>query len=319
MTWVRYESRSIGCVSEIVRYKKGSALKVGSSVAKMLHGLKVAMHGRNEKTVLGTDARLQEAGRKLCILQAQFPGLEAAVEENERMWARLGFSIRSVARAAQESYPGVHAMQFVLDRLHVAGERIVPPGKGEGLHEERGRVFGELRVFNEGIRRLRGLHVGCVGALKELEYYRGKVEGIRVAEGRKRKVTEKDVERRLRNEVKLREVGAGLRFKWERLERELEEIELREEGVLDSVVWCFVHSQEWFFGRNGIQEVIAVAERGSPRGIVDYGKFASDVIASDNDPLNDNYQLPTPPRPPSPSGLPNLSGPVEMIIDNNNI
>lgn len=224
-----------------------SGPKIGMN---MLHTVKVALSGLGDKSVLATDQRLREADHTITQLQRWFPQLHVSVDENEKTWSTLGHNIRSVSQQAQEVYAPDHPNQYMLDHLRAAGESVRPPSREHALASERGRASAQLRAFNEKIREVRNLHSECVSALKEKEYYHTKVETLRVNEGRKKKVTERDVDKRLRNEMKFSDVEGQLRFTWERVQQELEDVEACKESVLELVLLAFVRTQDYYFGRN---------------------------------------------------------------------
>lgn len=229
--------------------KRFHSLRLSSS-GRMLHTVKLALSSRGEKELLATDQRLQEADQTLGELQRWFPQIQVVVEENEKNWTTLGYNIRTLSRNAQEIYPTEHPMQYVLDHLHMAGSEITAPGRNHALYEQRARAASSLRAFNDRIRELRSLQMGCVAALKEKEYYHAKVETLRVNEGRKKKVTERDVDKRLRNEQKLAEVVNELNFKWDRLQKELAAMDGEKGELMEEVLWAFTRTQQYFFELN---------------------------------------------------------------------
>lgn len=288
----------------------------------MLHGIKLAISGRGDKALLATDQRLREADHTVEELHRWFPQLQVAVEENEKIWSSVGFNMRTIARTMQKVYAAHHGIQYTLDHLHAAGEQVTKPARDHSLSAERAHAHAELRTFNDRIRQLRALQSDCVAALKEKEYYHTKVETLRVNEGRKKKVTERDVEKRLRNEQKLSEVEAELRFKWEKLQRELEEVEHSKETVLELVLVSFVHTQQYFFERNPMGPVLSLVEsrRRSPSSVQGmmqpFDSSVSDVCRSACAPLPDSSscELKPPPRAPSPDARNTASGPEVMAL-----
>lgn len=233
----------------------------------MLHGLKLVMNGRGDRTVLDSDARLRDADKVISELQRWFPQLQVAVEENEKTWATLGYNLRTVSATSQEIYSESHAMQPMLEALLGAGKQVMPPAAGDRLAEERTQSFAELRAFNDAIRELRTLQSECVGALKNKDYYANKVETMRVNESKKKKVTERDVEKRLRNEQKLNEVTSELSYKTDKLQRELDAATERKESVLNLTLHAFIHTQNHYFGRNPMPHVVAALPRRSPTSV----------------------------------------------------
>lgn len=235
-----------------------------------MHNVKVALYGLGDKTVLATDQRLRETGETIEKLQRWFPQLQVSIEENEKAWRCVGHNIQTVAEQAQQVYNSEHANRYMLDQLHAAGVCVRPPTGEHGLHAERSRAMSELRAFNERIRELRKLHTECVGALKEKEYYHAKVEAMRVNEGRRKKVTEREVDRRLRNEMKLSEMEMHVRYRWQRLGEEVGEVEDGTERVLELVLLAFARTQDYMFSRNPMRPTLAVFHRseGPVRGAV---------------------------------------------------
>lgn len=229
-----------------------------SPSGKMLHTVKLALSSRGEKELLATDQRLQEADQTLAELQRWFPQIQIAIDENEKTWTTLGYNIRALSRNAQEIYPTEHPIQYILEHLHTAGSEVVLPGRTHALYEPRARAASDLRAFNDRIRELRSLQIGCVAALKEKEYYHAKVETLRVNEGRKKKVTERDVDKRLRNEQKLAEVVNELNFKWDRLQKELAAVEGEKGELMEDVLWAFARTQQYFFQLNPMGVVLSL-------------------------------------------------------------
>lgn len=236
----------------------------------MLHSVKLALSSsRSDKAFLSADQRLREADDTITQLQRWFPQLQVAVEDNEKTWETVGYTVRKVSTVAQQTFPTEHPLQYMLDHLHAAGVEITTPTRSHELYEQRARAAANLRAFNDRIRELRNLQMGCVAALKEKEYYNAKVETLRVNEGRKKKVTERDVDKRLRNEQKLAEVANEVNFKWQRLQKELAEVESEKERIVEDVLWMFVKTQGYFFGLNpiGVAASLLESRRGAKEGV----------------------------------------------------
>lgn len=227
----------------------------------MVHTVKLALYGMGDKTVLATDQQLREAGQEIEKLQRWFPQLQVSVEENDKTWRALSHNLCSVAAHALELYDADHPNRYMADHLHAAGKSVRAPSGEHALCAERKRATAELRAFNERIRGARALHSECVAALKEREYYSAKVEAMRVNEGRKKKVSEREVDRRLRNEMKLSETEAAVRYGWQRLADEVRDVEACKGDVLELVVLAFVRTQDYYFGRNPMGPTLAVFRR----------------------------------------------------------
>lgn len=275
--------------------------------AKMLHGLKLALSGRGEKSILETNLHLKDADRTISELQRWFPQLQVGIEENEKAWATLSYNIRTMASNAQEIYKENHDIHHTLDALHAAGEHIVKPPATDALQEERVKSFSALRAFNDTVRDLRALQTSCVAALKNKDYYETKVETMRVNEAKKKKVSDKDVDKRLRNEHKLKQVVGELTFKMDRLERELTSVLQNKERVLEIVLSTYVLSQNYYFGRNRMQPVVSLlASRisSSPRSVRGRGEYSVNMNLYGGDtmlyPIETSSGLPPPARAPSP-------------------
>jgi hypothetical protein len=224
----------------------------------IVHGIKLAINGRGEKDVLQSDERLFEATRLLSELQTWFPQLQAAIEENDKSWINLGYSLRKIASTAQEIYDEDHAMQTMLETLQDASAQVIRPEVSDDVEDERARAVAELREFNERIRSLRLLHTECMKALKDKDYYVTKVEAMRVSETKAtKKVSEKLVEKRMRNEAKLNEVNGELLYKGEKLTRELHVMAERKEQVLGLVLQSLIQTNNLYFSLNPMPAVLA--------------------------------------------------------------
>lgn len=231
--------------------------------------MKLKLSTRGDRQLLATDQRLREADNTVSELQRWYPQLQVLVEENEKAWATLAHNLRKTSRVAQQTYPAEHGLHYVLDHLHEAGTEIKAPKRGHTLYEERARVAAELRALNDRIRELRMLQMGCVAAVKEKEYYLVKVESLRVNEGRKKKVTERDVDKRLRNEQKLAEVVSDLSWKWERLMSMLERVQGEKGEIVERVMWAFVRTQRYYFDLDPMGVVLTLMRerRSDPKQI----------------------------------------------------
>lgn len=230
----------------------------------MFHGIKLAVIGRGDRTVLQTDERLFEAHHVLSELQRWFPALQAAVEENDKTWASLAYNIKHVGTTAQEIYHDEHPMQNALDIMTTC---TISAARGEPFEEpghETAQAKQELRAFNEQIRSLQVLKGECLAVLKNKDYYLSKVESIRQAEARRKRSTDRDIDKRVRNEQKLSEANGELLFKSEKLSRELEITLLRKERVLNAVLSAFVSTNHVKFSRNPMASVLAALPPVSP-------------------------------------------------------
>jgi hypothetical protein len=276
----------------------------------MLHGLKLAITGRNEKDILQSDESIAYANQVVTDLQKWFPQLQAAVEETEKTWNSISYNMKTVASTAQEIYGETNTMQIVLESLQAASAKVASVHYGE-LAEERAKASADLREFNECIRSLRSLHVECVQTLKNKVYYQGKVDVMRKKDAEKsakRGKNDKDAEKRLRNEQKLNEMTGELRFNCDKLSRELETIVSRKENVLAAVLKCYIHTQNYNFARNPMPAVIACMPCTSPNTVLG-GRlpgFAPERSQCDSAHFDSSMLVPRlsfdqPPRAPSPT------------------
>lgn len=237
---------------------KCNRAEVSKITINMLHGIKMAMTRRDEKAVLGSDEKIAAVTSSLTELQAWFPQLQVAVEDNEKIWSKLGFNLQTVSATAREIYAETNPMQIMLASLQDASGKVMRPDASEDLDGQRLRASGELREFNERIRALKLLHTDCVQTLKNKDYYKSKVETMRLKENEKKKnLSDREVEKRLRNEQKLNEVTAELSFKSEKLGIELDDLLAKKDRVLGLVLESYVHTQNYYFGRNPMPHVLA--------------------------------------------------------------
>ena len=236
----------------------------------MLHGLKLAISNRaGARAIIDTDQRVKEADKILTDLQRWFPKLQAAIDENEKTWAKLGYNMCTISKTAQEILEEDNTMHYTLHSLYGAGESVLKPLGSDALSDERSRSNAELRSFNDNVRTLRGLQQECVAALRNKDYYTTKVESIRTNENRKKnRMTDRENERRLRNEEKLNDYTMEANFKADKLQVELEKVVSRKQHVLECAVGCYVRTQDMFFGRNPMSPVATLLAH-SPRRVQD--------------------------------------------------
>lgn len=248
----------------------------------MLHGLKLAISNRaGARAIIDTDQRVKEADKILTDLQRWFPKLQAAIDENEKTWAKLGYNMCTISKTAQEILEEDNTMHYTLHSLYGAGESVLKPLGSDALSDERSRSNAELRSFNDNVRTLRGLQQECVAALRNKDYYTTKVESIRTNENRKKnRMTDRENERRLRNEEKLNDYTMEANFKADKLQVELEKVVSRKQHVLECAVGCYVRTQDMFFGRNPMSPVATLLAH-SPRRVQDTrlgGRARSPVV-----------------------------------------
>ncbi|KAI0566796.1 hypothetical protein FGB62_6g134 [Gracilaria domingensis] len=283
----------------------------------MLHELKLAFSAKADKALLETDQRLRDADRILTELRRWFPQLQAAFEENEKIWASLAYNICTMAKTAQQVFSEKHPMQAPLDQLSAAGQCVLKPAAGDALHDERARTVAELRAFNDCIRLLRDTQMDCVSALKNKQYYASKLETIRSTEtARRRKITDKEAERRLRNEQKLTDYSTQLAFQTEKLQTELQKALAKKQLLLEMVMNTYVRAQHFYFSLNPMQSILPLlTQSASPRALYElYGYTNATRLASLGLPSGDSDEIEQPPRAPSPvlrnSGPPNYDSHV---------
>ncbi|PXF43182.1 hypothetical protein BWQ96_07126 [Gracilariopsis chorda] len=267
----------------------------------MLHGIKLALSAKGDRVLLETNQRLREADRVLTELRRWFPQLQAAFEENQKIWTSLAYNISTIAKTAQEVYHEHHKLQLPLDSLASAGDCVLTPVGGKAIHDERTRAVDELRAFNDCIRQLRAEQMECVSALKNKEYYSSKLETIRANESKKKKkVTDREADRRLRNEQKLRDYSTQLAYQTDKFHNELHKALDKKELLLEMVLTSYVRTQDFYFALNPMPAVLSVMQsRISPRALYElHGYTNAAPLASLHSTHSDD--LAQPPRAPSP-------------------
>lgn len=243
----------------------------------MLHGIKLAISRRGEREIIDSDQQVREADKLLTQLQRWFPQLQALIDENEKIWASLGYNICSVANTAQQVYDDENGIHFMLQSLYSAGDTLISPIGYISIFEERRIASIELRTFNENIRQLRILQTDCVTVLKNRTYYVNKLKNIRQNEGKKtksKKISERDTDRRVRNEQKLADYSNQAFYQVERLRKELEMVINRKEIVTGLVLSSYIRTQDFFLGRNPMPPVLSLlTTHGSVRNIFEIGNL----------------------------------------------
>lgn len=251
----------------------------------MLHEIKLAMFKQCEREIIDSDQRVKEADKILTQLQRWFPQLQALIDENEKIWTSLGYNICSVAHTAQQVYDDENGIHFMLQSLYCAGETLISSNGYNSIFEERRIALGELRTFNESIRQLRILQIHCVNVLKNRAYYVNKLKNMRENEAKKnksKKTSERETDRRIRNEQKLADFSNQAFYQVERLGRELEIITNRKEIVTGLVISSYVRTQDFLLGRNAMAPVLSLlTTHGSFKNIDEIGNaYNSDINAA---------------------------------------
>lgn len=267
----------------------------------MLHGIKLALSAKGDRVLLETNQRLREADRVLTELRRWFPQLQAAFEENQKIWASLAYNISTIAKTAQEVYHEHHKLQLPIDSLASAGDCVLTPVGGKVIHDERTRAVDQLRAFNDCIRQLRAEQMECVSALKNKEYYSSKLETIRANESKKKKkVTDKEADRRLRNEQKLRDYSTQLAYQTDKFHNGLQKVLDKKELLLELVLSSYVRTQDFYFSLNPMPAVLSLLQtRISPRALYELHGYTSALPHAS---FHSSYseELAQPPRAPSP-------------------
>lgn len=222
----------------------------------MLHKLKVALSSSaDEKSVLKTNQRLADIDTQLCSL-TQIASLQQKVEENERAWSVLSYSIRTVGNAFSQAATlddGADAQKLYncSNALVVAGENLPNPRLS---HANR-----ELRSFCETVRALRMEHTKAVDALRKKCYYAKKVRSLQQARATQNfdgKARETIVLRLNRNENKYEEAVVEVESKTTELEHNLAQAKIRQEKVLAIAMRAFIDLQLQCFRNKSLESVV---------------------------------------------------------------
>lgn len=264
----------------------------------MLHGIKLAFAARGDKAVLGADQRIQDALSVLTHLHTWFPKLQTAVNENDRLWSSLGSNMQAVSTAAQHMHPDGHPMHFALEALHDAGDSLVHPLHPDWLDAERKRTATELRAFIECLRELRSLQTDVIAALRNKHYYETKVASMHLADARSSKRSERDAEKRERNEQKRDEFRRDVHYLAGKLLAEVDIAVQRKDVVLELALRFFVAKQRFYYARNPLRAVQTRFGAGAMPTPTAGGPAPMHTLSTT---LSSTAQdLPLPPRPPSP-------------------
>lgn len=231
----------------------------------MLHSLKLQLAKGSDKRVLRSDQRLSETDERLRALLRAFPAVQSCVEENERAWGAVTYSVREAGAAYQLALAVDHAaapvpesaaertraLQEAADSLCSAAERLPSPRTTRG--------HGALRALNARARGLRAAQAEAVVALRNREYYAKKVTSLSKDASRARSPAAIAAarDRRARNEQKLAEADADVALRTDRIEAELAAVLARRHDVLAASMRAFVELQLQCYSPDPIAPVLA--------------------------------------------------------------
>ncbi len=232
---------------------------LGTDLLTMLHKFKVALSSSttDEKTLLKADQRLANIDTQLSSLM-QLCSLQKHVEENERAWSVLSYSIRTVGHAFRHAATldddGTIASQELYNSsnaLIIAGEKLPSPRLSDANRE--------IRSFCEIFHLLRLEHTKAVNALRKKCYYAKKVCSLQqVMPGQSSDGNGRETlaQRLNRNEKKYEEASVEVESKTAELERKLVQVKMREEKVLATAMRAFLELQLKSFRNASLESVI---------------------------------------------------------------
>lgn len=226
----------------------------------MLHSIKLQLSNADTAKLLSCDARLSETDARLRALLRTFPTVQKCIEENEKSWGMLAYSLRATGAAYRDALcgdavaaPACNDTQDsdsplcdAVDALCRAGERQPSPRLLRG-HES-------LRGLNARARTLRAHQAAAVRALRNRVYYARKVATLAAAGDR----NAAQRERRARNAQKLAEATADVDMRTDKLEVELKKVLARRHDVLASSMRAFVELQLRCLSGEEVSPVLAM-------------------------------------------------------------
>lgn len=279
----------------------------------MLHELKVAIVGKGDKTLLKQHEHLKVMDEKISKLLRWFPQLQSRVEDNEDSWSHLALNIRSFANIARDICHSENPLTGAIDSLYRAGESLQRPNDTHYLACAYSKSFTDLRMFNESIRKLRFQLDDCMMTLKNKDYYETKVETMLNNESKKRRVSDKEIERRIRNEQKLTEAAGELAFKTDKLQKDLTTVLDKKDFVLKAMATSFIEMQNYYLLNNSLSSVfqaLPVSQARSPV-YISHGSFDESSKDHSHEASTPPDCKTEPPRAPSPDRIMSItSGPT---------
>lgn len=234
----------------------------------MLHNLKLVLTGRPDDSVLKLDPRLLDAQLVLQELQRELPKLEASLDENEKLWASLGHNVTTTAGALKSLYPATNTrMHVTLDALTSAGTHISKCRTHTPLSTDTVACRAELRAFFGAVESLRTTFAATIDAFRTRERYRSKIDVFLEAEnGTRRRQTDREVARRIRNEQKLNQVGREADVLAEKLKDQVNQTLVKKSVVMNTVVMTFLKIQNAHLSGDRMSPVLAAFSATSTSG-----------------------------------------------------
>jgi len=178
--------------------------------------------------------------------------VESALQNTANAWATMAHSVKTFAAAMRAIPPGDNGGpgdNFVALTLELESQVADPAALSNGLDRvlEAQRLLAEYCAKIRALQELRQKHEKAV---TEAQYYREKVEKVRESHSKKKKVTDADLEKRKRNDEKLKSCDELVALTELQFAEGVDYLHRNKAVVFDRVLVGYIVGQSTLFNSN---------------------------------------------------------------------
>lgn len=233
----------------------------------MFHVFKRSIKGVGVRKLVSEDQTLQATEQTLTEWISSVTMLMDIIQANEKAWTDLFTSIAAFQPVASAIYPPTDTdAQACLAAL--AGARGTLETPADGLESYSSAVQRldiakqELATLLTRMQKAQTLHGQRLASIREFRYYESKArEMIATEERRGSTVSQKNVDRRARNQTKSVELTAKLNSETNQLLHEMDDLSVERLASTDRALAAIVLLQSHYFRANPIANAYATVSR----------------------------------------------------------
>lgn len=238
------------------------------SKPSMIHGLKVSLaKGTTKKKIIKGDESLSATAATLYQWRVSMEALLACIVQNEKAWDSLFQTYSSFDSVGASIYPQRDApVLTLLKDLQAAKSRVEspPPNSVEPNFNATQRIQLSKKELAEVVSRINEtskLHEKRVDAIRQHKYYDSKTNQMLHSEAKRRSpISQKDLERRSRNQTKVKELALQLTDFKRRIQTEMESLEVERLAVTDRALSAMLLLQKHYYESYPVRSTIAKAD-----------------------------------------------------------
>lgn len=245
----------------------GSSVQSNSGHSKMMHNMKLQLKGAGKKKILREDTGLAATDNTLSEWHSSVSALLNAINANENAWRGLFSTFDAFHPIATSIYPqeDTDAFEFCNSLSAIKKQLESPPPGVESYVDAKQRIDitkKDLENLLSRIGNARAMQANRIEVTREYRYYADKTQSMTQAEQKKSQgPTEKDVERRQRNEQHVANKSTELHSLTNQLFHEMDAIAVERLAATDRAMAAMLLLQHHYFASNPVSASYAIASR----------------------------------------------------------